>query len=110
MTQVIRAIWPSFLDIPNHIPDAVGITTQQMISHFLFWSVQFPMLLIPPYKLKWFFVFKSVVVIAAAVGTVIALAVQAGGAGDIWEQKATVSGSTRAWLILSSMSSITGGW
>jgi NCS1 family nucleobase:cation symporter-1 len=68
------------------------------------------MLLIPPYKLKWFFVFKSVIVIAVALGTVIALAVQAGGAGDIWSQKATVSGSTKTWLILSSMSSITGGW
>lgn len=63
-----------------------------------------------PYKLKWFFVFKSVVVIVAALGTVIGLAVQAGGAGNIWQQKATVSGSTKAWLVLSSMSSITGGW
>ncbi|KAH8687923.1 permease for cytosine/purines, uracil, thiamine, allantoin-domain-containing protein [Tricladium varicosporioides] len=110
MTQCIRAIWPSFLNIPNHIPASVGITTQQMISHFLFWTLQFPMLLIPPYKLKWFFVFKSVVVIACALGMVIALAVQAGGAGNIWSQEVTVSGSTKTWLILSSMSSITGGW
>lgn len=58
MTQCIRAIWPSYLNIPNHIPESVGITTQQMVSHFIFWSVQFPFLLTPPHKLQWFFIFK----------------------------------------------------
>ena len=58
MTQIIRSIWPSYLNIPNHIPDNVGITTQGMISHLIFWSIQFPILLIPPHKLKWFFVAK----------------------------------------------------
>ncbi|KFZ24299.1 hypothetical protein V502_01223 [Pseudogymnoascus sp. VKM F-4520 (FW-2644)] len=110
MTQIIRAIWPSYLNIPNTIPASVGITTQQMCSHVLFWSLQFPFLLIPPHKLRWFFVFKAVVVMVTSVAVVIALCVQAGGAGDIWVQKATVSGSTRSWLILSSMSSITGSW
>ncbi|KAM0519695.1 hypothetical protein ACHAP9_006281 [Verticillium nonalfalfae] len=47
-------------DIPNHIPESVGITTQQMVSHLIFWIVQFPILLIPPHKLKWFFVTKVV--------------------------------------------------
>lgn len=60
MTQCIRAIWPSYLTaIPNHIPEAVGITSQQLVSHLIFWLVQFPILLTPPHKLKWFFVFKA---------------------------------------------------
>ncbi len=58
MTQIIRAIWPSYLDIPNHIPESIGITTQTMVSHLIFWLIQFPILLIPPHKLKWFFVAK----------------------------------------------------
>ena len=58
MTQCIRAIFPSYLDIPNHIPESIGLTTQQMVSHLIFWLVQFPILLIPPHKLKWFFVTK----------------------------------------------------
>lgn len=58
ITQCIRAIWPSYLDIPNHLPASAGITSQQLLSHFLFWSIQFPILLIPPHKLRWFFVFK----------------------------------------------------
>ncbi|CAI6094280.1 unnamed protein product [Clonostachys chloroleuca] len=110
MTQVIRAIWPSYLRIPNHLPASAGITTQQMVSHLLFWSVQFPILLIPPHKLRWFFVAKTVIVLTAAVGTVIGMSRLAGGTGDIWDQHPTVSGSTKAWLIVSSMSSMTGGW
>jgi NCS1 family nucleobase:cation symporter-1 len=110
MTQVIRAIWPSYLNIPNNLPASAGITTQQMVSHFLFWSVQFPILLIPPHKLRWFFVAKTVIVLTAAVGTVIGMSRLAGGTGDIWDQHPTVSGSTKAWLIVSSMSSMTGGW
>jgi len=110
MTQCIRAIFPSYLNIPNHIPASVGITTQQMVSHLIFWSVQFPILLTPPHKLKWFFIFKGVVVMTSSIGVVIAMTKKAGGTGDIWNQEYTVSGSTRSWLILSSLSSITGGW
>lgn len=81
MTQCIRAIWPSFLDIPNHIPQSVGITSQQMVSHFVFWSIQFPFLLQQPHKLKWFFVFKAVVVLVTSVATVIVMTKKAGECG-----------------------------
>ncbi|KAK0648026.1 allantoin permease [Cercophora newfieldiana] len=110
MTQIIRSIWPSYLDIPNHIPESVGITTQGMVSHLIFWTVQFPILLIPPHKLKWFFVAKCVLVITASVATVITMTSKAGGAGDIWNLPYGVHGTARSWLILSSLSSITGGW
>lgn len=110
MGQCIRAIFPSFLNIPNHLPASAGITTQEMISHFVFWSIQFPFMLTPPHKIRWFFILKSIVVVISSVGVVIAMTQKAGGTGDIWNQQATVSGSTKSWLILSSMSSITGGW
>ncbi|KAL1855522.1 hypothetical protein Plec18170_004242 [Paecilomyces lecythidis] len=110
MTQVIRAIWPSYLNIPNHLPPSAGITSQQLLSHFIFWTVQFPVLLTPPHKLRWFFVFKAIFVTAAAVGTVIGMCRLAGGSGDIWDQKPQYHGSVRSWLILSYMTSLTGGW
>lgn len=110
MTQVIRAIWPSYLNIPNHLPESAGITSQQLLSHFIFWTVQLPFLLTPPHKLRWFFVFKGIFVTAAAVGTVIAMCKLAGGSGDIWNQKPQYTGSTRSWMILSYMTSLSGGW
>lgn len=31
MAQMIRAIWPSYLNIPNHLPTSAGITTQGLV-------------------------------------------------------------------------------
>jgi len=111
ITQCIRAIWPSYLNIPNHLPASAGITSQQLLSHFIFWSIQLPFLLTPPHKLKWFFSFKAAVVLISSVGVVIAMTSKAHGTGDIWNQSYGVPpGAKRNWLILSSMSSITGSW
>lgn len=110
LTQMIRAIWPSYLDIPNRLPISAGITTQQMLSHFIFWSIQFPILLIAPHELKWFFVFKAVVVLIVCTATVVAMTVKAGGSGDIWEQEYTVHGADRTWLTLASMMSVASSW
>ncbi|KAF7192474.1 putative permease [Pseudocercospora fuligena] len=110
LTVMLSAIWPSYLKIPNHLPKSAGITSQGLLSHFLFWCIQLPFLLVQPHKLKWFFVFKAVVTITAAVGTTIAVCVQAGGSGDIWDQKPVVSGWTRSWLIVSTLTAQTGSW
>jgi NCS1 family nucleobase:cation symporter-1 len=111
MTLMLTAIWPSYANIPNQLPASAGITTQGLLSHFLFWSVQLPFLTIHPHKLKWFFVFKAFITITAAVGTTIAVCVMAGGSGSIWDQQPTVApGWTRSWLIVSTLTSQTGSW
>ncbi|EXJ95149.1 hypothetical protein A1O1_00268 [Capronia coronata CBS 617.96] len=110
MFQIIRSIWPSFLDMPNHLPESAGLASNMMVAHFVFWSVQLPILLIPPHKLKWFFVFKIFIVLTVSVATVIAMTKQAGGVGDIWDQKYAMSGSARSWAIMGSFSSMCGGW
>lgn len=107
---MLTAIWPSYSNMPNHLPASAGITSQGLLSHFLFWTTQLPFLLIRPHKLKWFFVFKAFVTLTAAIGTTVALCVQAGGSGDIWKQQPTVSGSNKAWLIVATLTSQTGSW
>jgi NCS1 family nucleobase:cation symporter-1 len=110
MFQIIRAIWPSFRNIPNAFPESAGLTSAQLIAHFIFWSIQFPILLIPPHKLKWFFAFKTFLVPLVSIGVVIAMTKMAGGTGDIWNQPYQISGTTRSWVIMSSFSSVCGSW
>lgn len=47
MTVLLTAIWPSFANIPNHIPESEGITTAGMCGFVLYFLLQLPFLCIP---------------------------------------------------------------
>ncbi|KAH8894284.1 NCS1 allantoate transporter [Thozetella sp. PMI_491] len=108
--QILIALWPSYAQVPNHLPASAGITTQGMCAYFLYWLLQLPLLLIPTHRLQYLFWLKTALVTPMAIAMVIWISVQAGGAGDFFYAPATVSGSTRAWLWLSSLTSVTGGF
>ena len=106
---MIGAIWPSFLRLKNHIPESQGIDDATMISFFLFWLAQVPFLCMHPNQLRLLFMAKSVIVPAAWVSIMIwAFATTDGG--EIFSQKATVSGSAYSWAFLSSMTSVIGNY
>jgi NCS1 family nucleobase:cation symporter-1 len=111
MTIMITAIWPSYANIPDHIGiDTQGISTQGMVSYFLFWIIQLPLLLIPPTHLRYLFATKLIAAPITALATMGWCVHKAGGGGEIFKLTATVSGSTKAYLWLSCMSSVTGSW
>ncbi|KAI4700584.1 hypothetical protein J4E81_003545 [Alternaria sp. BMP 2799] len=110
VTAILNAIWPSFRDIPNHLPASVGLTTAGMVSYFLYWLIQFPFLLIPTHRLQYMFWVKTVLLPPVAIGMTVWVAVKAGGNGTFFTRPASVYGAERAWLWLSSMTSITGGY
>ncbi|KAI1608890.1 permease for cytosine/purines, uracil, thiamine, allantoin-domain-containing protein [Exophiala viscosa] len=49
--QMIRAVWPSFDDIPNALPADAGITSADLLYYFILLMIQTPLTLIPIYKL-----------------------------------------------------------
>ncbi|KAI5857400.1 NCS1 nucleoside transporter [Durotheca rogersii] len=110
VTIMLRAWAPSYGGIRNRLPESAGITTQGMISYFLFWIIQLPLLLIHPTKLRPLFWVKLVAAPVAAVATMGWCINKAGGGGDIFALRAAVSGPQYAWLWLSCMSSVTGNW
>jgi NCS1 family nucleobase:cation symporter-1 len=65
--------------------------------------------LIHPQKLRPLFLVKLIITPTAAIATMAWCVHQAGGAGPVFSQEATVTGSAKAWLFLSAMSSISGG-
>lgn len=110
MTIMISSIWPSYRNIPNHIPMNQGISSYGMVSYFLFWIIQLPLLLIPPTKLRYLFIVKLVAAPITAIATMAWCVHKAGGSGDLFNLKPEVSGSTYVYLWLSCMSSVTGSW
>ena len=55
---MLGAIWPSFLNIRNTLPEDLGITTQGMIGFLILWLFQAPLACVPIRKLAPFFHFK----------------------------------------------------
>lgn len=52
MTVLLTATWPSFANIPNHIPEDEGITTAGMVGFLLYFLLQLPFLCIPYTKVS----------------------------------------------------------
>ena len=105
MTVLLTAIWPSFANIPNHIPASEGITTGGMCGFVLYFLLQLPFLCIPYTKVQYFFAFKSVIapiIFLAVFGNTLH---KAGGTishSTVITQGTTVSGSVLAWTFLGS--------
>jgi NCS1 family nucleobase:cation symporter-1 len=108
VTLMLKALAPSYANIPNQLSPDAGITTQGMISYFIFWIVQLPLLLIPPTKLRWLFIVKLVAAPITALATMGWCVHQANGSGSLFDIKATATGSTYTWIWLANMSSVTG--
>ncbi|CAI7649615.1 unnamed protein product [Penicillium glandicola] len=108
---MIGAIWPSYLDLPNDIPESQGITTNGMVAFFIFWLIQVPFLYMHPNKLRWLFTIKSVLVPIAWIAILIwAFVTVKGGGGVFSKQAPTVSGSKYSWLFLANMTSVLGNY
>ena len=105
MSVLLTAIWPSFANIPNHIPASEGITTSGMCGFVLYFLLQLPFLCIPYTKVQYFFAFKSVIapiIFLAVFGDTLR---RAGGTishSTVITQGNTVSGSTLAWAFFAS--------
>lgn len=115
MTVMIASIWPSYWEYDyggskNTLPKSAGLSSQGMISYFLFWIIQLPLLLIPPTRLRYLFAVKIFAAPIAAIAMMGWCVHKAGGGGALFDQPTTVHGSEKTWLWLSCMTAVTGSW
>ena len=40
LQRMIEAIWPSFINFPNHLPANAGITSAEILCFMLYWVLQ----------------------------------------------------------------------
>ncbi|KZO98282.1 putative uracil permease [Calocera viscosa TUFC12733] len=106
--QMIRAIFPGFENFPNHLPASANITSANLLAYFIYWILQLPWLLVPTYKIRWLFTIKSILVTICGLSMMIWAFVRTGGAGTIFSQPATISGSKLAWAWLAGLQSVLG--
>ncbi|WVQ86183.1 hypothetical protein IAT38_008351 [Cryptococcus sp. DSM 104549] len=96
----LEAIWPQLRTYPNAIPTSQGVASNKMIAYAVFWIIQFPLVMIPPRKMRWLFFVKSMMAIVAAFATLGWAVKQAGGGGPIFEKHTALTGASRSWAWL----------
>lgn len=105
MSVLLTAIWPSFANIPNHIPDSEGISTSGMIGFLLYFLLQLPFLCIPYTKVQYFFAFKSIIAPICFLAIFGDTLRRAGGTvsnSSVITQGTKVGGSALAWAFFAS--------
>ncbi|EOO03177.1 putative ncs1 allantoate transporter protein [Phaeoacremonium minimum UCRPA7] len=85
---------------------ALGLTWREAVIAIIFGSLVCTV----PLVLNGMIGARLLLVIVSSVAVVITMTSKAGGTGNIWNLPYGVDGEARSWLILSSLSSITGGW
>ncbi|KZT23733.1 NCS1 nucleoside transporter family [Neolentinus lepideus HHB14362 ss-1] len=102
---MLRAMWPSINNLPNHLPASAGITTRDFLCFFLFSFISLPFIYFPVHKIRHFFTVKSILVPIAGISYFVWCIVKAKGLGPIVQQPGTIHGSKLAWAMLASVTS-----
>ncbi|KAJ7634856.1 permease for cytosine/purines, uracil, thiamine, allantoin-domain-containing protein [Roridomyces roridus] len=105
MLVMLRAMWPSVNNIPNHLPASSGTTTRDFMCFFLFWLISLPAIWFPIHKIRHLFTLKSIVAPTAGIIFFIWCIIKAKGVGPIIHQKGTLHGSDLAWAMVVSLMS-----
>ncbi|PYI06873.1 uridine permease Fui1 [Aspergillus sclerotiicarbonarius CBS 121057] len=110
VTLMIQSIWPSYKNLPNHIPASSGVTSKDFLSFFLFWLLSLPALWFPVHKIRHLFTVKAIYSPIAAIAFFAWAISRANGIGPIVHQPATVHGSALAWAVIKSIMSCLGNF
>ena len=124
--QMLKAIWPSVAHVPNHLPKSANITTSgssgssQLIGitlngqraglmcYFIYWLIQFPLMLLSPHKIRHFFTVKSITVPIAWMAILIWAMVKVPAKISLASKGSSLSGSSLSWAWLNSLNSALG--
>ncbi|KAJ7666177.1 permease for cytosine/purines, uracil, thiamine, allantoin-domain-containing protein [Mycena polygramma] len=105
MLVMLRAMWPSVNNIPNHLPASSGTTTKDFMAFFLFWLISLPAIWFPIHQIRHLFTVKAIVAPTAGITFFIWCIVKAKGVGPIIRQPSTLRGSDLSWAMVSSLMS-----
>jgi NCS1 family nucleobase:cation symporter-1 len=113
MEVLLTAIWPSYKNIPNHVPAGQGLTTGGFVAFFLYFLLQLPFLCIPYTKIQYFFGFKSIIapiIFLAVFGSTLHKAGGTISKSTVITEGVTVHGSVLAWSFFSNLNSVLGNY
>ncbi|EIN05896.1 NCS1 nucleoside transporter family [Punctularia strigosozonata HHB-11173 SS5] len=127
--QMLKAIWPSLAHLHNDLPAGANITTSGtflicgsfvlsqisswqtgMMCYFLYWLIQFPLMLVSPQKIRYLFTAKGIIVPCAWLAMLIwsFIKVPSESSEGLFAQRSSLHGSKLSWAWLSALNSALG--
>ncbi|CAH0023613.1 unnamed protein product [Clonostachys rhizophaga] len=111
VTVCLTALWPSFKQIKNTLPDNVPTTTSEMVGFTVFWLISVPFLFIRPERFKKPFFISSVGCGVAMLAMMIWSLAVAKGVGPVFYKGENVSSTSRwsvSWLMMAGLNQAIG--
>ncbi|KFA81703.1 hypothetical protein S40288_08095 [Stachybotrys chartarum IBT 40288] len=106
---VLGALSPSFLNMPNTLPESAGIDTQRLIGFIIFIVIFTSLMFIHPTKLQPL-LFLSQILIGFTILGLFIWAMASNSGATILPPSTELSSSDRSFRILLAMSSVAGSW
>lgn len=103
---MLQAIWPSFKNFPNHLPESASVTSSMLLCFFIFYFIQLPLLWIHISNLRYLFLVKIIIMPIFGIVLFAWSISQAHGFGPLFKQGTNVTdGRPVAVVFFSAMSS-----
>ncbi|KAH9849118.1 NCS1 nucleoside transporter family [Lenzites betulinus] len=113
---VIGAIWPSFYNLHNTLPEGAGIELNDLIGTLIFAAISLPLLLVPPEFYRKPFLVGSVIITITTFSMFVWALAKEGGGGPLLSQPSQLSGveplgsgAKLGWAMAYGISSTIGG-
>ncbi|KIM37909.1 hypothetical protein M413DRAFT_30565 [Hebeloma cylindrosporum] len=108
LENMISAIWPKF-QTWNHLPASANITSAGILSVVLYWGIQTYVSMLPIKKLRYFFIFKAVLVTPAWFAMFLWAVIVTKGGGPLVHGPTTINPAVgRPWSALQALNVIIG--
>ncbi|KAK9313894.1 permease for cytosine/purines, uracil, thiamine, allantoin-domain-containing protein [Lipomyces starkeyi] len=109
--SMLYAIWPSFRNVPNTLPQSANINTQLMTSYVLYFLTILPFHYVGIHKVKWLFMVKTVATFIVGFGLMGWMINTVGVSNSsLFSQGNTVHGTRFTWVFMNSFYSNLGGF
>lgn len=98
----------NWTDLPNHLPESVGITSARMGAFWIFWTLQLPFMFIHPEKARWLYSIKSVVAPPVLIAVFAFMVGKNHGLTGAMALTTPVSSSAQGWGFMAGINSVAG--
>lgn len=91
---MIAAIWPSFNNFPNRLPESAHVTSAQLLCFFIFIIIQLPLLYLRVSTLRYMFMIKTIIMPIFGITLFTWAVVTAGGFGPTFSMPTKITDGT----------------